>query len=141
MIKRFILVLALALMPAAAMAQQHEHAMGAAKPAAEHMNFARQLIAAKADLKLTNDQVTKLEALAIRMDEHHKQMGQQAAKADAQAAKADAQAAHDDAAKSEGKMHADLLAIFNEEQLVKVRPLMKAHMDAMKHMKPTEHKH
>jgi hypothetical protein len=134
MIKRFILVLALALMPGAAMAQQHEHSMGAAKPAAEHRNFARQLIAARADLKLTNDQVTKLEALAIRMDEHHKQMGQQAAKADAQAA-------HDDAAKSEGKIHADLLAIFNEEQLIKVRPLMKAHMDGMKHMKQTEPKH
>ena len=29
----------------------------------------------------------------------------------------------------------DLLAIFNEEQLVKVRPLMKAHMEKCEHMK------
>jgi hypothetical protein len=43
-------------------------------------------------------------------------------------------------------MHAQLLAIFTEEQLVKVRPMMKAHMDEMEHMKggakkPEQHKH
>ena len=138
MIKRFVLALAFALLPTAAMAQHHDHAKKeTAKPAAEHMNFARELIAAKADLKLSDDQVRKLEAFAVKMDEHHKKM------ADHHAAKANAKAS-DDAVKTEGKMHADLLAIFNEEQLVKVRPLMKAHMDKCEHMKgekKTEHKH
>jgi hypothetical protein len=137
MMKRFVLALALALLPSAARAQQHDHAKKeVAKPAAEHMNFARELIAAKADLKLSDDQIKKLEAFSVKMDEHHKKMG------DHHAAKADAKAT-EDAMKTEGKMHTDLLAIFTEEQLVKVRPLMKAHMDKCEHMKgkKTEHKH
>lgn len=138
MIKRIVLALALVLLPGAAMAQHHDHAKKeAVKPAAEHMNFARELIAAKADLKLSEEQVRKLESFAIKMDEHHKKMGEHhAAKADAQAGEA--------AMKAEGKMHTDLLAIFTEEQLVKVRPLMKAHMDKCEHMKgakKAEHKH
>jgi hypothetical protein len=137
MIKRMALALALVMLPGAAMAQHHDHAKPAAKPAAEHMNFARELIAAKADLKLTDDQIKKLEAFAVKMDEHHKKMdGQHAAKADAKADEA--------AVKAESKMHTDLLAVFTEEQLVKVRPLMKAHMDKCEHMKDAkkgEHKH
>ena len=139
MIKRLVLALALVIVPGAAMAQQHNHAKKeTAKPAAEHMNFARELIAAKADLKLSDEQVKKLEAFSVKMDEHHKMM------ADHHAAKTDAKAS-DEAMKMEGKMHADLLSIFTEEQLVKVRPLMKAHMDKCEHMmgakKPAEHKH
>ena len=137
MIKRIALALALVMLPGAAMAQQHDHAKQTAKPAAEHMNFARELIAAKADLKLTDDQIKKLEAFAVKMDEHHKKMdGHHAAKADAKAS--------EDAVKAESKMHTDLLAVFTEEQLVKVRPLMKAHMDKCEHMKDAkkgEHKH
>ena len=138
MIKRFALALALVLLPGAAMAQHHDHAKKeAVKPAAEHMNFARELIAAKADLKLSDEQITKLEAFAVKMDEHHKKMGDHHAKAAAKSA--------DDAVKAESKMHTDLLAIFSEEQLVKVRPLMKAHMEKCEHMKDAkkaaEHKH
>lgn len=141
MLKRVVLALAFVMLPGAAMAQHQEHTKkDAAKPAAEHMNFARELIAAKAELKLTADQIVKLEAFSAKMDEHHKMMGAHHAKADA---KAEAKTS-DDAAKAEMKMHTDLLAIFTEEQLVKVRPLMKAHMDKCEHMKgakKTEHKH
>lgn len=142
MIKRFALVLALALMPGAAMAQQHEHAKDAAKAKAEDMNFARELIAAKADLGLTAEQVTKLEAMAVKMDEMHAKMAEKHKGMANHAAHGEAKPA--DQAQMEGKMHADLLAIFNEEQLVKVRPLMKAHMEKCEHMKgekKTEHKH
>jgi hypothetical protein len=137
MIKRIALALALVMLPGAAMAQHHDHAKAAAKPAAEHMNFARELIAAKADLKLTDDQIKKLESFAVKMDEHHKKMeSHHPAKADAKAAA--------DVVKAEVKLHTDLLAVFTEEQLVKVRPLMKAHMDKCEHMKDgkkSEHKH
>ena len=70
---------------------------------------------------------------SVKMDEHHKNMAEHHAKAG-------------DAAKMEGKLHSDLLAVFTEEQLVKVRPMMKAHMDKCEHMqaakkKTGEHKH
>lgn len=137
MIKRIALAVALVMLPGAAMAQHHEHAKPAAKPAAEHMNFARELIAAKADLKLTDDEIKKLEAFAVKMDEHHKKMdAHHAAKANAKPS--------EDAVKAESKLHTDLLAVFTEEQLVKVRPLMKAHIDKCEHMKgarKNEHKH
>ena len=140
MIKRFVMALALVVLPGAAMAQQHDHApKQTAKPAAEHMNFARELITWKADLKLSDEQVKKLEAFAVKMDEHHKKMDHHA-KADA---KADAKTSAD-AVKAEHKMHEDLLAVFTEEQLVKVKPMMKAHMEKCEHMKDAkkaEHKH
>ena len=157
--KRLLMVMALTLLPTAAMAQQHqEHAKKETAKAAEHVNFARELIAAKAELKLTAEQITKLEAFSVKMDEHHKMMGEhqkmagdhkkmagehkQMAGQHAEHAKAEAA----DAAKMEGKMHADLLSVFTEEQLVKVRPMMKAHMDKCEHMqaakkKTGEHKH
>ncbi len=120
MIKRFILALGLVLVPGAAMAQHHDHAKKeVARPAAEHMNFARELIAAKADLKLTNEQVKKLEAFAVKMDEHHRTMDHHGQTTNAKMSA--------DAVKAEQKMHTDLLAVFTEAQLVKVRPLMKAH--------------
>ena len=138
MIKQSLLLLSFALLPSVALAQHHDHAQQAAKAA--HSNFARELIAAKADLKLSDEQIRKLEALAVKMDEMHKKMEHHAAKAEAKAdAKSDA-----DAIKTETKLHTDLLAIFNEEQLVKVKPLMKAHMDKCEHMKAAkkaEHKH
>ena len=49
MMKRLALVMALALVPGAAMAQQHEHGKQAMAAKTEHTNFARELIAAKAD--------------------------------------------------------------------------------------------
>jgi len=128
MMKRFVLLCALALLPSAAMAQQHDHAK--AKPAAAHANFVRELIAAKAELKLTDEQITKLESLSVRMDEMHAKMGEMHAKMSSagadSAARSDARTAH---AQMEGKLHADLLAVFTEAQLTKVRPMMKAHMD------------
>ena len=129
MLKKALFVLALLLVPGAAMAQNHDH--HGAKPAvkAEHGNFAKDLIALKADLKLSDEQISKLEALSVKMDEMHKKMADHHAKAS-------------DAARSEDKMHADLLAVFNEEQLVKVRALMKTHHDKMKTDKPAAtHKH
>jgi hypothetical protein len=150
MIKRFALVLALALMPSAVMAQHHDHAKEAAKPKAEHMNFAKELMAAKADLKLTAEQVTKLEALSVKMDEMHAKMAEMhkgGGEHAAHGAAKPADAAHSgDHAQMEGKLHADLLAVFTEEQLVKVRPLMKAHMEKCEMMmggqkKAEQHKH
>ena len=143
MIKRFALVLALALVPGAALAQQHEHAADVAKPKAEHMNFAKELMAAKADLKLTADQIAKLEAIAVRMDDMHAKMAARHGAADhaAHATPKPTDTAHSgDHAQMEGKLHADLLAIFTEEQLIKVRPLMKAHMQKCEQMMGT-HKH
>lgn len=129
MVRKALFVMALLLVPGAAMAQNHDH--HAAKPAAkaEHGNFAKELIALKADLKLSDEQITKLEALSVKMDEMHKKMADHHAKAS-------------ESAKSEDKMHADLLAVFNEEQIVKVRALIKAHHDKMKTDKPAAtHKH
>jgi hypothetical protein len=131
-IKKLLFALALLLLPSAAMAQHHEHhASSATKSvkAAAHMNFAKELIALRADLKLTDDQVKKLEALSVKMDEMHKQM---------------AAGHHGNAAehaKHEDRMHSDLLAVFSAEQLVKVQPLMKAHMEKCKAMKQGSHKH
>jgi hypothetical protein len=132
--KRIVLALALAFVPSAALAQHHEHSKPTtAKPAA-HSNFARDLIAAKTDLKLTAAQITRLEAVAVRMDEMHKHPAQHAEHAKSK----------EDHGQSEEKLHADLMSIFSEEQLVKVRPLMKAHMEKCEHMKgarKNEHKH
>jgi hypothetical protein len=137
MIRKFVLALALLMVPGAAMAQHHEHA----KPAAaktEHVNFAQELIAAQADLKLTAEQIKKLEVFSAKMDEMHKKMA-------AQHTSAEGHAAHGTAAHDEGKMHAELLKLFSEEQLTKVRPMMKAHMEKCEMMKDKqkqgEHKH
>jgi hypothetical protein len=133
MIKRFFLVLSFVLVPGALMAQHADHGKQHASKAA-HMNFARELIAAKADLKLTTEQISRLEAFAIKMDEHHKKM--------------EAGTAVDtkmkEGAHAESKLHTDLLSVFTEAQLVKVRPMMKAHMDKCEHMKnatKAQHKH
>ena len=134
MIKQSLLLLSFALLPSAALAQHHDHPQQEAKAA--HSNFARELIAAKADLKLSDEQIKKLEGFALKMDEMHKKMEHHAAKTEA---KSEA-----DAIKTESRLHTDLLAIFNEEQLAKVKPLMKAHMDKCEHMKAAkkaEHKH
>jgi hypothetical protein len=127
MMKRMMLAFALMLLPTAAMAQHADHAKAhdAAKPSAGHMNFAQELIAAKADLKLSAAQIQKLEVFSARMDEHHRKM----------AAHHGETMSHEEMAKMESKMHTDLFAVFTEEQLVKVRPMMKVHMDKCEHMK------
>jgi hypothetical protein len=128
MIRKVLFVFALLLVPSAAMAQHHDH--HAAKPAkADHGNIAKDMIALKADLNLTDDQIKKLEALSATMDEKHKMMAGMHANAA-------------EAKKIEDKLHADLFAIFNEEQVVKVRALLKAHHDKMKTDKAAPaHKH
>lgn len=135
--KVMLVALALVILPGAAMAQHGDHAKShaTAKVSTEHLNFAQELIAAKAELKLTDAQIAKLQIFSKQMDDHHKNM-------DAHHQKAES---HADAAKMESKLHTDLLAVFTEEQLAKVRPLMKAHIDKCEHMKAAakkaEHKH
>jgi hypothetical protein len=138
MMKQLMLAIPLMLLPTVAMAQHADHAKApaAAKPAAEHKNFAQELIAAKPELNLTDAQIKQLDALSVKMDEHHKNMGAHHGNT----------MSREDVAKMESAMHTQLLAIFTEEQLVKVRPMMKAHMEKMGHMKdgakkPEQHKH
>ena len=123
MLTKFALALALMLVPGVAAAQQNAHDAHSAHAAArkEHANFAQQLIAAKADLKLTAEQVQKLEAISARMDEMHKKMEKQPAKADAHAAHM--------ASPGVQNLHNELMKVFTEEQLVKVHALMKTHME------------
>ena len=129
MLRKFVIAFALVLLPGVAAAQQHAHGAHAAAKPAEHMNFARELIAAKADLKLTAEQIQKLEAISVKMDEMHKKMEQQPANAGAHAA-------HGAATTDEhSKLHTEVLKVFTEEQLVKVRPMMRAHMEKAGHMK------
>jgi hypothetical protein len=134
MIKRFIFAIALALLPTAAMAQHHDYPKheGPKHHAANGAhNYALELIAAKADLKLTDEQIKKLEVFAVKMDEMHNKLDHHSAKPEAKA----------EAAKAELKLHDDLFAIFTEEQSVKVRPLMKAHMDKCEHIKGVKKQH
>jgi hypothetical protein len=133
MIKRFILAIALALLPSAVLAQHHDHTKPEAKhhPANGAHNYALELIAAKADLKLTDEQIRKLEVFAVKMDEMHRKLDHHTARAEGKA----------DAAKAEMKLHDDLFAIFTEDQSVKVRPLMKAHMDTCEHLKGVKKPH
>ena len=119
MLRKFVIALALMFLPTVAFAQEHQH-HGAAKKhehhmKGEHKDFAQHLIEKRADLNLTDAQIEKLRALSAKMGEHHKAM--------TKAAKHDT--------KAESSLHGELMAIFTEEQLEKVRPLMKAHMDAM----------
>lgn len=129
MFKKFAIALALVLLPGVAAAQQNAHDAHAAHMAArkEHANFAQELIAAKADLKLTADQVQKLEALSVKMDEMHKKM-------DKDQAKADAHASHM-ASPEVQNLHNELMKVFTEEQMVKVQAMMKAHMEKEGHGK------
>ncbi len=122
MVRKAIFTLALLLFPAVASAQHHQHSDVAkkaqhdhAKAAAEHANFPQMLMEKRAELKLTDEQVAKLEDVAAKMAQHHAEMKKAGAK-------------HDPAAGS--KLHDELLSIFTEDQLVKIRPLMKDHMAA-----------
>ena len=127
MIKRIVFALALVMLPTAAMAQHHDH--GAKQEATNvHAEFIKQLIALKADLKLTDQQIKQIEAFSVKMEAMHKNAADHHAKPDA--------------AKTAEKMHADLLSIFTDEQQQKISALIKAHMGKHKdkHDK-SEHKH
>lgn len=116
--------LALLTVPQAARAQHHDHAAAPGAVAKAHTeNPARALIAARAELELTDVQVKKLEAIALRMDAHHKSMGG--------GRKAHGSAAHHEVGQSERQIHKDFLAIFTEEQLPKVKQVMAAHHAGM----------
>ena len=118
--------LALLALPQAARAQHHDHAAAPKAAAKAHTdNPARTLIAARAELKLTDDQVKKLEAIALRMDAHHKSMS------GAHGAGAHGGAAKHEMGKGENQIHKDFLAIFTEDQLVKVKEVMAAHHAGM----------
>jgi hypothetical protein len=119
MIRKLALTVAFMLLPAAAMAQDHKAHHGAAHgatAAAEHKDFALQLIDKRAELKLTDAQVEKLRALSVEMTEHHKQMGADHASMNAE-----------HRAEMEEKMHAKLRAVFDKDQLKTVHELMAKH--------------
>ena len=122
MIKKVIFALALVMLPTAAMAQHHDH--GAKQEANVHAEFIKQLVALKADLKLTDQQIKKIEAFSLKMEAMHKNGADHHAKPDA--------------AKTAEKLHAELLDIFTEEQQQKIGALIKANIG--KHNK-SEHKH
>jgi hypothetical protein len=153
MLKRIAFLFALLLMPSAVMAQnqpqekKHDHAAAAS----EHKSFPQLIIQKRADLNLTDEQVAKLEAISVKMAAHHKAMAEhhdnmaehhqqmkakQAEKAEMKAEmKADkAEMKHDAMqhnAMSEEQLHDEFFAIFTPDQLAKVKPLMKEHMDAL----------
>src|SRR5688500_10786013 len=116
MVKKFILACAFLFIPTAAMAQQHTghhsptHAGSAS--AGEHKDFALQLIEKRAELKLTDVQVTKLRELSAKMAEHHKSMGKDAEKD----------------AEMEELMHSKVRAVFDKEQLRKVEAMLVKHV-------------
>jgi len=120
MIRKLVLTFAFMLLPTAAMAQDHKAhhgaAHGATAGAAEHKDFALQLIEKRAELKLTDAQVAKLRALSVEMTEHHKQMATEHASMDAE-----------HRADMEEKMHTKLRAVFDKEQLKAVNALMAKH--------------
>ena len=124
MLRKAALTIALTLLPAIASAQQHSHGDAAKKQSHEHStaemsgqgDFAHFLMEKRAELKLTEEQIAKLEDISARMAQHHAQMKKAGAKPDQAAGT---------------RMHEELMSIFTEEQLVKIRPLMKEHMEAM----------
>ena len=117
MLRKLVLMLAFLAVPAVAAAQDHSAHHGAHHPpakgagVAEHEDFAQQLIAMRADLKLTDAQVQKLRALSVKMTEHHKNMGKNA----------------DHDMEMEEKMHTELRAVFDQAQMKKVHALMVKH--------------
>jgi hypothetical protein len=121
MFKQTVIALAFTLVPGMAMAQHHQHDAakkqqhGHDKVTEHHKDFAQQLIEKRADLKLTDAQVSKLQGLSMKMRAHHKAMG------------ADAQMDAD----AEEKMHGELLKVLTKEQVKQVHALMKEHMKEM----------
>lgn len=116
MVRKLVFALAFMCVPAVAAAQDHSahsahHDAAKADGLAAHEDFAQQLIAKRAELKLTDAQIEKLRVLSAKMVEHHKSMGKNME--------------HD--VEMEEKMHTELRAVFNKEQLKQVHALMAKH--------------
>lgn len=151
-----LLAVALTVVPAMARAQEHQHEMKQDTQAQhmhmmmqQHEQFVQSLIDKRAELNLTADQVTKLEAFKTKMAAHHKammqnpqmmkQMMMQHDSARMSMMKHDtagmAGMKHDGAKMAghgtgsmEDAMHKELMDIFTPAQRVKVDSLMKAQM-------------
>jgi hypothetical protein len=125
MLRNAALTIALVLLPAIASAQEHSHTDAAKKAhhdhaavqAGGHVDFAQVLMKNKAELKLTEEQITKLEDLSAKMTKHHAEMMKSGAKPVEHTA--------------DSKLHEELMAIFTEEQRAKIHPLMKQHMEGV----------
>jgi choline dehydrogenase-like flavoprotein len=125
MLRKVAFTIALTLLPAVASAQEHnhpatttktQHEHAAAAKTGEHMNFVQMVMAKRAELKLTDEQIAKLEDASAKMAKHHAAME----KSDVKPSEAD-----------RSKMHEELMSIFTEEQAVKVKEMMKQHMAGM----------
>ena len=125
MLRNAALTLTLVLLPAIASAQDHSHSDTAKKPhsdhaamqASHHVDFAQVVMKNKAELRLTDEQIAKLEDISVKMGKHHAEMKKAGAKQMDRA--------------SESKLHEELMDLFTEEQRAKIHPLMKQHMDEM----------
>jgi len=129
MLRQAAIAIALTLLPVVASAQEHQHGTTtttttttqktehshASTAKHEHVNFAQLIMQKRAELKLTDEQVTRLEDVSAKMEQHHAAMGKPGAP---KATEAD-----------HAKMHDSLMSIFTEEQAVKVRELMKQHKE------------
>lgn len=152
-----LLAVALTVVPAVARAQEHQHEMKQDTQAQhmhmmmqQHEQFVQSLVDKRAELSLTADQVTKLEAFKTKMAAHHKAMMQnpqmmkqmmQRDTAKMSMMKHDtagmAGMKHDPAKMAghgtgsmEDAMHKELMDIFTPAQRVQVDSLMKAQMKA-----------
>ena len=122
MLRNAALTLALLLLPAVATAQhthgdaakKTDHPAHASAEAKAHVHLPELLMQKRTELNLTDEQVAKLEDVSAKMVQHHAEMKKAGAK-------------HDTSVQS--KLHEELLSIFTEEQLTKIRPLMKQHME------------
>jgi Spy/CpxP family protein refolding chaperone len=140
MMKRVALALALTLVPAAAMAQTAEAAhKDHAKMMGQEMSheaFVQSVIAKRAELELTDDQVAKLTKLKTKLTDHAKMMKahEKPMQQDMKEMKHDGKAMpHGDPAMAE--LHKEFMAVFTDAQKAKVDALMKAHGHAEGKMK------
>ena len=126
MFRKLAIAITLCVLPTAALAQEHQH-NGAAKPvehAKVHRTLPQILIENRAELNLTEEQIAKLEALAAKMQSHHKSQMKIGA----------GSVGHHgpSAAKSHDKMHDELLSLFNETQKEQVKAMIRKHLEACK---------
>ena len=132
MFKKLLMALALTMLPAAAMAQDHSAHHGKAsdaKPATDahaamrkqHEGFLHYVVTQRDALKLTADQVKKVEAYAKKVEDHHKEEA------------ADAAAGHKVDAAHEKKMHDDFLLIFTDAQKAQIKVLQQKYREKAAH--------
>lgn len=129
MFKKTLMVLALTMLPAAAMAQDHSAHHGKASDAKpvpdahaemrkQHEGFLHYVVTQRAALKLTAEQVAKVEAYAKKVEDHHKEEAAHAA------------AGHKVDAAHEKKMHADFELIFTDAQKAQLKVLKQKFREA-----------